>query len=260
MSAHGGRRSNQALGSVLEEAEHNLLAAFKKSQKTKHRALAGNARAKNIADFLSARLPSVYGVATNGEIVDYTDRRSGEIDIVIYDRQRNAVVSAEPLWVAAETLLAYIEVKTTLTQTELEKAFEGAKRVDALRPFRRAFSLAGNADASTGDDEQLRCFRTIFAFCTNLGTTDWLEKEWLRVKSAAAKANVSPASMDRILVLNRGMLNPPSQSGTDQFLVSSVFQQWVINLVNFLTRENGRRPPWDWQMYANKRIPGWRPL
>jgi hypothetical protein len=124
MSAHGGRRSNQALGSVLEEAEHNLLAAFKKSQKTKHRALAGNARAKNIADFLSARLPSVYGVATNGEIVDYTDRRSGEIDIVIYDRQRNAVVSAEPLWVAAETLLAYIEVKTTLTQTELEKAFE----------------------------------------------------------------------------------------------------------------------------------------
>jgi len=52
------------------------------------------------------------------------------------------------------------------------------------------------------------------------------------VKSAAAKANVPPASMDRILVLSRGMLNPTPQSGTDQFLVSSVFQQWVVNETN----------------------------
>jgi hypothetical protein len=38
---------------VLEEAEMNLLAAFKKSQKTKHKGLAGNARAKSIAAGLS---------------------------------------------------------------------------------------------------------------------------------------------------------------------------------------------------------------
>src|SRR6266851_4853251 len=168
MSSRGARRSNEALGSVLEEAEQNLLAAFTKSQSTKHRGLKGNARAKNIADFLTARLPTTYGVATGAEIVDYADRRSGEIDIVIFDQQRNAVVSADPLWIAAETLLAYVEVKTTLTEKELEKSFIGAKMIDALRPFKRPFTLAGKNDASTSEDDQLRCFRTVFAFGTNL--------------------------------------------------------------------------------------------
>jgi hypothetical protein len=260
MSPRGTRKQNEALGSVLEEAESNLLAAFKKSQKTKHKGLAGNARAKSIAEFLIARLPSAYGVVTGAEIVDYSDRRSGEMDIVIYDKQRNAVVSADPLWLAAETLLAYVEVKTTLTKRELEKSFNGAKKVDALRPFKKRFTLniaGGNAGA---EDDQLRCFRTVFAFGTNLGSKGWLDKEWARVRSAATTTNVPLASIDRILVLDRGMLTPPSQTGTDQFLVSSVFQQWVLNLVNFLARENARRKPWDWQMYVKKTSPGWRAL
>lgn len=260
MSPRGARRQNQALGSVLEEAETNLLAAFKKSQKTKHRGLAGNARAKSIADFLSARLPSAYGVATGAEVVDYGDRRSGEMDIVIYDRLRNAVVSADPLWLAAETLLAYVEVKTTLTQDELEGSFEGAKKVDALRPFKKKFTLNVEENDAGAEDNQLRCFRTVFAFGTNLGKEDWLDKEWARVRVAAAKVNAPLASIDRILVLDRGMLIPPSKRGTDQFLVSSVFQQWVFNLVNILARENSRREAWDWQLYAKKRMPGWRAL
>lgn len=245
---------------MLEEAEQNLLSAFKKSQQTKHRGLKGNARAKSVADFLIARLPRTYGVATGAEVVDYADRRSGEIDIVIFDKQRNAVVSPNPLWIAAETLLAYIEVKTTLTEDELEKSFIGAKQINALRPFKRPFSLAGNTEISPTENDQLRCFRTVFAFGTNLADDDWLNKEWARVKAAATAAAVPPASIDRILVLNRGMLNPPSQTGTDQFEVSSVFQQWIINLVNFLSRENGRRPAWDWQLYTKKKIPGWRAL
>src|SRR5208282_6133965 len=143
MSVRGASRTNEALGSVLEEAEKNLLSAFARSQKTKHRGLKGNARAKSIADFLTARLPAAYGVATAAEVFDFADRRSGEIDIVIYDRQRNPVVSADPLWLAAETLLAYIEVKSRLTKSELRKSFIGAKQVDTLRPFKRPFTLAG---------------------------------------------------------------------------------------------------------------------
>jgi hypothetical protein len=260
MSKRAARRQSEALGSVLEEAEQNLLSAFAKSQKTKHRGLKGNARARSVAEFLTERLPAVYGVATGAEVVDYADRRSGEIDLVIFDRQRNAVLSADPLWIAAETLLAYIEVKTTLTGDELEKSFIGAKRIDALRPFKQPFTLAGKTDASVTENDQLRCFRTVFAFGTNLTDRDWIDEEWSRVKTAAAAAGVPLASIDRILVLNRGMLNLPSQTGTDKFEASSVFQQWVINLVNFLVRENGRRPSWDWQLYTKKGIPGWRAL
>src|ERR1039458_3953111 len=130
MSPRGGRKLNEAVRSVLEEAEQSLLSAFRKSQSTKHRGSKGNARAKGIADFLVARLPAAYGVATMGEVVDYADRRSGEIDILVFDQQRNAFLSESPLWLAAESLLAYIEVKSTLTEKELTKSYMGAKQVN----------------------------------------------------------------------------------------------------------------------------------
>lgn len=261
MSSRGAKKQNETVGSVLEEAEQNLLSAFKKSQRTKHRGSKGNARAKGIADFLTTRLPAAYGVATMGEVVDYADRRSGEIDILVFDRVRNAVLSQDPMWLAAESLLAYIEVKSVLTEEELTKSYVGARKVNALRPFKRPFTLAGpQSDLGSAAGDQLRCFRTIFSFGTNLSNDNWLDKEWARVQKASTVAACKPASIDRILVLNRGMINPPSATGTDQFEVSSVFQQWFINLVNFLARENGRRPAVDWQHYTKKRIPGWRPL
>lgn len=244
----------------MEEAEQGLLSAFKKSQKTKHKGSKGNARAKSIADFLTARLPAAYGIVTMGEVVDYLDQRSGEIDILIFDRQRNALLSENPLWLAAESLLAYIEVKSILTEEELTKSYIGAKQVNALRPFKKTFTLAGQPEAAALELDQLRCFRTIFSFGTNLTDNNWLEKEWERVKKSASAAACAPASIDRILVVNRGMITPPYETGTDQFEVSSVFQQWFINLVNFLARENGRRSAIDWQLYTKKTMPGWRSL
>ena len=92
-----GRKPNEALESVLKEAEQNLLAAFAKSQKSKHRGLKGNARAKSVADFLTARLPAAYGVETGADVVDYANRRSGEIDIVIFDKQRPSRISRSAL-------------------------------------------------------------------------------------------------------------------------------------------------------------------
>ncbi len=63
------------------------------------------------------------------------DRRSGEIDIIIYDRSRNAVLSQNPLWVPAEAVLACIEVKSILTKAELVKTFTATKLLTTLRPF-----------------------------------------------------------------------------------------------------------------------------
>jgi hypothetical protein len=85
------------LAAILEEAQENLLSAFKKSSKTNDRGLKGDARAKSVADFLQERLPSVYGARCKGEIVDYLDQKSSEIDIIVFDKIRNAVLSDEPL-------------------------------------------------------------------------------------------------------------------------------------------------------------------
>jgi hypothetical protein len=255
----GGRRLSQSVVSVLEESEQNLLSAFKKSSETRHPGSKGNARANGIADFLRKRLPDGYGVLCFGEIVDYLDTRSGEFDILIFDRVRNSVLSDDPLWAPAESLLAYIEVKSTLSYEELKKTYLAAMKINSLKPFERCFTLAGN-DTNAETHDSLRCFRTLFAYGTDLKDEDWLNQEWKRVVQASTEAKCELASIDRILVLNRGMINPPSGTGTDQFEVSSVLQQWYTNLVNFLARENGRRPSIDWELYSKTKIPGWRKL
>src|ERR1700691_600890 len=268
--ARGTRHQNLSVASILEEAEQNLLSAFKKSSRNNHKGLKGDARAKSVADFLQKRLPLGYGVLCKGEIVDYLDQRSGEVDIIIFDKIRNAVLSDEPLWIPAESLLAYIEVKSVLTEAGLRESYTAAQKLSLLRPFKRTFTLAdGNAEGVVSKIPQsaedlgtkpLRCFRTVFAYKTNLTDADWLTREWARVLKVTGEIPCAPALIDRILVLNRGMINPPVKSGVDEFEISSVFHQWFINLVNFLTRENGRRPPVDWQLYSKERLPGWKTL
>ncbi len=236
----GAPQENESLGRVLQEAEQNLLSAFHKSQKTNHSGLAGDARAESLAHFLQDRLPAAYGIRCKGEVVDYLDRRSGELDIVIFDKTRNAVLSDNPLWITAESLLAYVEVKTTLSGREITRAYLGAMKVDSLRPFKRSFLTATEAKRERSQTltrhglaqttGPIRCFRTVFAYNTDLSDSNWLFQEWERVRSACRELKTKPAAIDRIFVLNRGILNPPSETGTDQREVASIFQQWFINL------------------------------
>ncbi len=248
------KEQNKAMQSVLREAEQSLLAAFEKSQQNKHSGGKGNARAEALALFLKARLPGRYAVATSGEVVDHADRRSGEIDIMIYDGQQNVPFSASPLWLPAEALLAYVEVKSILTVQELEAAFAGARKVDALRPFGKPFALKFDPGS------RARCFRTLFAYKSNLRPDGWLAAEWERIQRSAQAANCTSACIDRVVVLGRGIISPPSLTGADKFEVATAFHQWFTNLVNFLTREAGRRRPMDWKLYTKGRLPGWREL
>ena len=260
----GARRQNASVGSVLEEAEQNLLSAFKKSSRTSHRGLKGDARASSIANFLARRLPEGYGILCKAEVVDYLDQRSSEIDIVIIDKVRNAVLSDDPLWIPAESLLAYIEVKSVLTEAELRTSYAAAKKISSLRPFKRTFTLAGDKTGSAGAESEaqppLRCFRTVFAYETNLTKADWLVREWERILKVTAEIPCAPREIDRILVLDRGLINSPAKMGTDESTLSSVFQQWFINLVNFLVRENRRREAFDFQTYTKTQSPGWKTL
>jgi hypothetical protein len=270
--AHRAGRRNSSVRTVLEEAEQNLLSAFRKSSMTRHKGLKGDSRARSLADFLEKRLPAGYGVYCKVEVVDYMDQRSNEMDIVIIDKIRNSLLSDYPLWVPAESLLAYIEVKSVLTRSQLRKSYAAAESVKSLRPFGRSFTLTSDnindapSDASTAtkkknaEPKPLRCFRTIFAYRSDLTERDWLMKEWGRVIEVTSDLQCPLNVIDRILVLNRGMINPPAKTGTDIAAKSSLFQQWFINLVNFLIRENGRRPAFDLQSYSGTTFPGWKAL
>lgn len=130
-----------------------------------------------------------------------------------------------------------------------------ARLSENLRSIRTTWRAHGNLRW-----KPLRCFRTIFAYGTNLSEGDWLTREWERVTQATSELGSDPALIDRIVVLNRGMLNPPSRQGCEDTEFLSVFHQWFIGMANFLSRENSRRPPVDWQTYQKKRAPGWRSL
>jgi hypothetical protein len=254
------------MSAVLRSAESDLQSAFKKAAMTRHTGSKGNARAAEVAKFLQSRLPTAYGVECQGEVVDFLDRRSGEIDIIVYDRSRNVVLSQDPLWVPAEALLACIEVKSTLTKAELVKTFTAAELLARLRPFGSRFLLEniGHDDESltpTGKQRKKtvrsRCFRTLFAYDSDLSRRGWLLNEWARVQAAANECASPVTALDRILVIGRGLITPAASSGTEDLAFASVFHQWFIHLANFLERENGRRPPLDWQKYTKKKIPGW---
>jgi hypothetical protein len=275
------RRKDEAVQSVLEEAQEKLLAAFKKSSSTKHRGIMGDGRSQSVLDVLERMLPQIYGFIHKGEAVDYRDSRSGEIDIAIYDKLRNAPLSEGPSWLPAESLLAVIEVKSVLTRKELEKAYLASKALNSLRPFKQNFTLARADEKDPSEIEPvgteqvlvpsniatqlnakvpkpLRCFRTIFAYETDLVEDGWLMREWNRLERLTQEIDCDPALIDRILVLDRGIINPPARQGADKTEFLSTFHQWFVGLANFLARENRRRLAFDWQTYQQKRVPGWR--
>jgi hypothetical protein len=97
-----------------------------------------------VLDILQSRLPKTYGFAHKSEAVDYRDSRFGEIDIAIYDRLRNAILSDDPIWLPAEALPAIVEVKSELSLDELRKAYASSQKISSLRPFKREFTLNTN--------------------------------------------------------------------------------------------------------------------
>ncbi|MGA7732129.1 MAG: DUF6602 domain-containing protein [Chloroflexia bacterium] len=257
----GGHKSNSALTASLDDAKNELWNAWKRAANFQHKGIRGNEREEAVRNFLRHQLPKAYAVST-GEVVDFEDRRSTQLDVTIYDCIRNSPVLAreDQTLLPAESLLSVIEVKSQLTQEELDKCFKASKQLRLLRPYNKTFVSArrGGIPAS---DKQPRCFYSIFAYSSNLGTDDWLSKEWERVNRAAQANNCTSEVIDRILVLDRGLINPVFKVGKNAGSNGSdVLHNWFIELVNFLTRENARRIPVDWQSYASRTTSGWQRL
>jgi len=113
----------------------------------------------------------------------------------------------------------------------------------------------------SADDGAPRCFYNIFAYDTDLGNENWLSKEWERVKEAAEHTQCTPNLIDRILVLNRGLIIPTYRSGnTFETEKGAALREWFLHLVNFISRENSHRKPVDLQLYSSRRTKGWQNL
>jgi hypothetical protein len=245
----------------MDHAEEELWLSFKQARAKEHKLSRGESREDSIAIFLQSRLPSRFRV-TSGEAIDALGHRTGQLDIVIYDCNRTVPLLTEKSGdvLPAESLLAVVEVKSTLTQDELDKCAKAAKAIAQLRPGGVKFSTPRQKgkDASDG---QPRCQYSVLAYNTDLGGKDWCEKEWNRLRKATKSAEISRRNIDRVIVFDRGMLVPPSKTGNVSDDEKGMLRHWFLHLTNFLIREADRRGGFDFQDYGRrKREPNWKRL
>ena len=256
--SRGTRRPSEVFKDVLREAQQEVIGASRKAAAFQHRGVRGDERTAALAKFFRERLPDTFGVC-KGEAIDYRDNRSGQLDLIVYHKQGCVPVSKqeENMLIPCEGLYCAIEVKSILNQNELEKAFLGAARLRELQPFKGHFVSSRRAGRAAKEGEA-RCLYILFAYTSNLGADGWLSKEFERAKKAASAVNVPIDAVDRIVVVDRGIINPVNSAGKsverdDDF----VFLEFYLNLVNFMQRELKRRPFIDWQIYSSRNSRGW---
>lgn len=254
--------SARTFDELLGHAENELWLGFQRAGLKKHAGSKGRSRERTIASFLEAQLPTRFGVTT-GEAIDAKEHRTGELDVIVYDRNTTAPLLTEAAGdlLPAEGLLAVVEVKSLLTGEELRTCAAAAKALSELEPGGKPF-LPPRTDGAPADDGRHRCQYSVIAFETNLGETGWASKEWRRVREATTSAGVGVEHIDRVLVLDRGMLVPPSATArTAGSEGRGMLREWFLHLHNFLIREAARRPEYDLQRYGRRRKnPGWEKL
>src|SRR5260370_14990599 len=145
----GTRTPSDVFRSVMENAKQRLLLESADAADFEQNGIRGDERAASLADFFSERLHDRFAVE-KGEAIDYRDARTGQLDFVIYDRARCAPirVGRENLLLPCEALYCVIEVKSRVTQDELNTSYKAAGKVRVLRPFKKPF-VAGRRNESS---------------------------------------------------------------------------------------------------------------
>lgn len=233
---------------ALMSAQNSLWSSFVESLGYVQRGDIGDHREDALTHFLEQRLPARYAIA-RGEVVDTRGTRTGQTDILIYDRSSTTpLITGRNVVLPAEALLATIEVKTTLSADEISKSVSGIKALHDLRPWDAPYAVVNGPQGIVTDSDLPRILTSIFAYKSNLSVDNWHVKEMRRVREACTTVGLPVPCVDRVVVLNRGLLNPAPGVA----LVpgeKEVLGYWFFNLVNFLAREAGRRKAFPWNDY-----------
>lgn len=256
------KRRSAIFLNVVEAARDALLAGHKSSTAFRHRGIRGDERAALVADFLRARIPSLFKVA-KGEAIDSFDRRTGQLDMIVYDDHSTRPVSqqAENVLVPCEATYAVIEVKSRLSRAELRKCVKAAKSLKQLRPFGHKFVLRREPFENSMDPKAHRILYLIFAYSSDLRKNDWVKREFARVTDVAKSERIDPGVIDRIFVMDRGLINvarPGGKAVGEE--PAALLAELFLHIVDFIQREHGRRPPIDWHLYASPKTKGWRSI
>ena len=245
--------------SKIESAVYAIVGKFMSTKIINHSLTKGEEREDPLIEFLNKNLPSKYTVV-KGEVVDLFNTSSPQMDIMIYDNSRNIPLYSGGICVLpAEALLASIEVKSKLTQDETKKILKSVKALKSLKPFKQALD---SVVLGRSQDDKVICryYHCIFAYDTDLSKDNWITKEVARFRRVATEEKVNPTLIDRIFVLNRGLINLAHSIGKSSDDSNETFLYFYMNLLNFLERENGRRKTVPYQDYSGTMTKGWLPI
>ncbi|WP_321375277.1 DUF6602 domain-containing protein [uncultured Draconibacterium sp.] len=252
-------KANPKFKSKFEEAIHNFSGAFIGSSEFKHSLTKGEQRELPLKLFLEKALPSNFGIKP-GEVVDCFNSSSPQIDLMIYDKTKTIeFFNSEAAIIPAESLLVSIEVKSKLTKEEIKKILKNSTALKELKPFKKKPQLKQRGDESTAP--HCRYFHCIFAYETDFKTDDWAKSEYQRLKEVAVETNTDIKTIDRIYVAQKGIINPVVGQGANEEKDDvRTLMYYFSHILNFAIRENNRRKPVPYELYAGRQSKGWKNL
>lgn len=236
------------LHKLMKSQQDALTRAFDDATFYSHPGIRGEKREDGVRKFIAGQLPDSLSVVT-GQAVDYFGTVSRQLDVMVYDATLNAPFEGENIkLLPAEALLAIVEVKSTLSSKEWPRIAQSVARYLELQPYRKPFATRRGGQRAT-PDELPRCFYSVVAFSSDLAkSSGWPEREFDRM--TAAFESEACLGLDRVLILDRGVINPQEcRYRASESFGSNLFT-WYISMANFLNREAPRRKPMDWQQYA----------
>jgi hypothetical protein len=255
------RYASRKLSERMRQAGEQLALDFKKATEFDHSGARGTRREESVRNFLASQLPRGYAVAT-GFAFDALDEMSAQLDVLIYRiRDTPFVLTGDSILVPCESLLAAIEIKSKLTADKLVESLKVANSIRKLKPFDKRFADARSRGMPA--DELPRCLFTIFAFETDLVEgDDWLIREGARFSRFAQELAIPLQHVDRLVVLDRGIINCAEGRGHDSTRSrQTAIEIWFVHLINHLLREDRRRKEIDIDIYTGRdrwtALPNW---
>lgn len=241
----------------FEESVLELTAAFLKSDKFKHGLTKGEEREKPIRDFFLENLPKNFDIL-KGEVIDVRGNQSSQLDIMIYDKLKNIrFYHGESSILPVEALLASIEIKSLLTRNELKKSLKAVKTLKNLKPFGYDSDKVKKGRAIE-DKVKCRFFHSIFAYKTDLKKDNWAQNEFKRIKEVSQELDISYKLIDRIYVVDNGIINCNDDRGINEQESSSLtLMYYYMHQLQFLLRENKRRDIAPYSTYSGQMTKGW---
>ncbi|PVY40901.1 DUF6602 domain-containing protein [Pontibacter virosus] len=237
-------------------AVYDIVGKFVKTKVINHGLTKGEEREDPLIEFFKDNLPNTYSVV-KGEVVDKRNNSSQQMDVMIYDNARNIpFYSGGHFILPAEALLASIEIKSKLTQEETRKILKSVNTLKALKPFGQPVDIS-KRQRTVEEKVTCRYFHTVFAYDTDLADSDWAKKEVERIRRIATEEKIDPTLIDRVFVLNKGLLNPVDSIIKESKDNAESLLYFYMNLLNFIQRENNRRQTVPYLDYAGKLSKGW---